>query len=137
MNFRNFKQLILYGIFGVLTTILNIFAYWVISRVFSITIVPATIIAWIIAVLFAYYTNRKYVFDSKNSSIIAIFFEAVYFFACRLAAGVLDVAIMYLFADLMGLDDVIVKTVSNIIVIILNYTASKLFIFTGKEDKKS
>lgn len=129
MNAKTFKGLILYGIFGVLTTILNIFVYWLISRMFGLAVVPSTVIAWIIAVLFAYYTNRKYVFHSKVSSLIAVIFEAVYFFACRLATGVIDVAIMYIFVDLAGFNDVIVKTVSNILVIILNYVASKLFIF--------
>ena len=130
----NFKQLILYGIFGVLTTIINIVAYWALTRLFGLSVVISTAIAWLVAVFFAYYTNRKYVFQSKNSSFIAIIFEAAYFFACRVATGLLDVAIMYVFADVMRLNDVIVKTVSNIIVIILNYVASKLFIFKAKKE---
>lgn len=132
---KDFKGLVLYGIFGVLTTIINIFVYWLITRIFRIAVVPATVFAWFVAVLFAYWSNRKYVFHSTVSSLLGVFFEAVYFFACRLATGVLDVGIMYLFVDVLGLDDVIVKTASNIIVIILNYIASKLFIFKG--DKKS
>ncbi|MBQ3402262.1 MAG: GtrA family protein [Synergistaceae bacterium] len=133
MNIKTFRALMLYGIFGVLTTILNILTYWVITRIFGLSVITSTVIAWVIAVLFAYITNRKYVFHSRNSSIIAVFFEAVYFFGCRVATGILDVAIMYLFADLMAFNDVITKTVSNIIVIILNYIASRMFIFTDKE----
>ena len=135
MNFKNFRQLLLYGICGVLSTLIDIFTYWAVTRLFGIAVVPATITAWFVSVLFSYWSNRKYVFESKTSSIFGIFFEAVYFFACRTATGLLDVAIMYIFADLLGLNDVIVKTVSNIIVILLNYIASKLFIF--KEEKKS
>ena len=129
----NFKQIILYGICGVLTTLIDIIAYWAVSRVFGVSVVTSTVIAWLVAVFFAYWSNRKYVFESKATSFFAIIFEAVYFFACRIATGVLDVVIMYLFADLAGLNDVIVKTVSNIIVIILNYVASKMFIFKERK----
>ena len=131
----NFRQLLLYGICGVLTTLIDIAAYWAVTRIFGLPVVTSTVIAWLVAVFFAYWSNRKYVFQSKTSSVIGIFFEAVYFFACRIATGVLDVLIMYIFADVFGLNDVIVKTVSNIIVIILNFVASKLFIF--REEKKS
>ena len=126
---KNFKQLMLYGIFGVLTTILNIFVYWLVTRIFRVAVVPSTIIAWVIAVFFAYYTNRKYVFQSQTKNFFAVIFEAIYFFACRLTTGVIDVGIMYLFVDVLKFDDVITKTTSNILVIILNYIASKVFIF--------
>ncbi len=127
------KQLFLYGIVGGLTTVLNIFVYWLITRIFGVGVVPATITAWFIAVLFAYWANRKYVFHSKVKSFFGVIFEACYFFACRIATGFIDVVIMYLFVDLFGFDDVIIKTASNIIVIILNYVASKVFIFRGDE----
>ena len=78
--------------------------------------------------MFSYWGNRNFVFHSKNSGILK---EATEFFGCRIATGVLDVVIMYVFADVLGFYDVIVKTTSNIIVIILNYIASKLFIFKG------
>ena len=129
----NFKQLILYGIFGVLTTVINIAAYWTVTRLFGMPVVTSTVIAWLAAVFFAYWSNRKFVFKSTNTSVIAVFFEAVYFFACRIATGVFDVAFMYVFADLLAFNDVIVKFVSNVIVVILNYVASKMFIF--KEGK--
>ena len=127
------KQLFLYGIVGGLTTVLNIFVYWLITRIFGVGVVPATITAWFIAVLFAYWANRKYVFHSKVKSFFGVIFEACYFFACRIATGFIDVVIMYLFVDVFGFDDVIIKTASNIIVIILNYVASKVFIFRGDE----
>ena len=132
MFFRAFKQIFLYGIFGVLTTIFNIFLYWLCSRIFELAVVPSTIIAWFLAVLFAYYTNGKYVFESKAETFGAKFNEALNFFACRLATGFIDVVIMYVFADLIGFDDVWVKTVSNILVVILNYVASKIFVFKHK-----
>lgn len=135
MNFKNFRQLVLYGIFGVITTVINIVAYWALTRLFALPVVTSTALAWLIAVFFAYWSNRKYVFESKTASFIGMFFEVVYFFAARIATGLFDIAFMYLFADLAGLNDVIVKAVSNVLVIILNYVASKLFIF--KEGKQS
>lgn len=88
---------------------------------------PSTVIAWIIAFLFAYWSNRNFVFQSKGP----VLKEFIEFFTCRAATGILDVIVMYLFVDVLGFYDVIIKTASNILVIILNYIASKLFIFKG------
>ena len=125
------KQIILYGIFGVLTTALNIFAYWALTRGLGFGVVPSTVIAWTIAVFFAYYTNRRYVFGSTVSSFKGILREAAYFFGARITTGVIDVIIMYVFVDVLGFHDVFIKTASNILVIILNYIFSKLIIFKG------
>lgn len=133
MNFKSMKQLVAYGFFGVLTTLINIIAYWLVRK-FDASITLSAFIAWLVAVFFAYWSNRKFVFESSNTSAVAIFFEAIYFFMCRIATGLLDVAIMYIFADVLGFHEVITKTAANIIVIIINYIASKLFIF--KEGKK-
>ena len=120
-------QLILYGICGALTTIINILVYWIATRILSWPVVASTVIAWVIAFLFAYWANRTFVFHSKGP----IMKEFIEFFVCRIATGVLDVIIMYLFVDVLGFYDVLIKTASNILVIILNYIASKLFIFKG------
>ena len=130
----NFKQIFLYGIFGALTTALDIFVYWLITRVFGIAVVPSTVIAWGVAVLFAYWSNRNFVFQSKENSFTGIIREAAYFFAARIATGITDVVIMYLFVDVLGFYDVIIKTASNILVIVLNYIASKFFIFKGESN---
>ena len=123
-------QIILYGIFGVLTTALNIWLYWACTRLLGLEVVASTVIAWIIAVLFAYWSNRKFVFHSQSPEI---FREAVEFFVARLATGIMDVAIMYVCVDVLKFPDVWIKTFSNILVIILNYIASKIYIFTEKK----
>ena len=112
-----------------MTTVINIFVYWLCTRIFSWPVVSSTVIAWVIAFLFAYWSNRNFVFHSKNSDILKEFTE---FFACRIGTGILDVIIMYIFVDVLGFYDVVIKTASNILVIILNYIASKLFIFKGE-----
>lgn len=130
-NEDSMKQLIIYGIVGVITTLIDIIVYWLVSRFMFIPVVPSTIIAWVVAFIFAYWANRIFVFHSHN----AVLSEAFYFFICRLSTGILDVLIMYVFADVLAFHDVSVKVISNIIVIVLNYIASKLFIFRGRESK--
>ena len=126
---KSLKQIFLYGVFGILTTLFDIFIYWLCSRIFGFAVIPSTAIAWFLAVAFAYFTNGKYVFESKPETFAKKFHEALNFFVCRIATGVLDVTIMYIFADFIGFNDVCVKTISNIIVIVLNYIASKFFVF--------
>lgn len=126
---NKYKDLIPYGIFGVLTTVVNIAVYALCARKLNMSTITSTVTAWVIAVLFAYVTNRKWVFHSKATGAKAIVTEIVSFFACRLLTGVLDVGIMKLFVDMLHFNDVIIKALSNILVIILNYVASKLVIF--------
>lgn len=127
--YEKYKDIIPYGIFGVLTTLVNIGAYWVLAHLLHYPTMPATILAWIAAVLFAYVTNRKWVFHSKASSPKEIAAEIVSFFACRLATGVVDWLCMFVFVDMLRFNDVLVKAAANVLVIVLNYIASKLFIF--------
>ena len=126
-------QIILYGIVGGITTLINIIAYWACTRLLYIPVVASTVIAWTVAVIFAYWANRKFVFHSTVNTLSGILKEASEFLFFRITTGVLDVIIMYLFVDVFGFYDVIVKTVSNIIVIILNYIASKIIIFKGEK----
>lgn len=123
------RQLIAYGIVGSITTIINIIAYWASTRLLAINVTPSTIIAWVIAFIFAFWANRSCVFHS-HGRILTEFME---FLSARIATGILDVVIMYVFADVLAWPDVWVKAASNVIVIVLNYVLSKLFIF--KEDK--
>ena len=92
---------------------------------------PSTILAFIISVLFAYLTNRKWVFESKAKGK-EILTELVKFFLCRFATGIFDFLCMYVLVDLLQFNDVIIKILSNVIVIILNFVASKLLVFNKK-----
>ena len=127
-----YKGFIFYAVFGVLTTVINIVAYAVCYRKLGIANVPSNIIAWILAVLFAFITNKLYVFDSKSMDAKTVISELIKFTAARLATGGLDLLIMYIGVDVMHGPDVILKVVSNVIVIILNYVLSKLIVFKKK-----
>ena len=118
-----------YAVFGVLTTLVNIVAYYVLAHPVGIPVLPSSIAAWVISVAFAYLTNRTWVFSSQAVGAAAIAREMAWFFGCRLATGALDWANMFVFVDLLALDDLFVKVASNVLVVILNYLASKLFIF--------
>lgn len=93
----------------------------------------STIAAWIVAIIFVYITNRKWVFHSEAVSAKAIIKEITSFFICRLLTGFVDWGSMFLFVDVLHFNDVIVKTLANIVVIILDYIASKFVIFKRKE----
>ena len=130
---KKYKDILLYGIFGVLTTVVNIATYWLAAHPLGLSVMVSTVIAWIAAVLFAYVTNRKWVFHSQAQGTKEIVQEIVSFFACRLATGVVDWACMFIFVDLLHFNDVIIKADANVLVIILNYVASKLVIFKHKK----
>ena len=130
-----YKSFIMYAIFGVLTTVVNIAVYYLCFNIIGIPNVPSTIIAWILAVSFAFITNKLWVFDSPSFSADVLKHEIPTFFGARLATGLLDVGIMYLTVDVLHWNSTLWKLISNILVIIINYVASKLLIFKHSKDK--
>ena len=133
-HYRKYKEILWYAFFGGCTTLVNLVAYYILTRSLRLEVLPATLLAWFTAVIFAYLTNRRLVFHSENRAIKAILLEFLLFVGCRLLTGVLDLGIMYVFADRMKLPDLEVKLVSNILVIITNYIASRFFIFRKHAD---
>ncbi len=126
---NKYRSFILYADFGVLTTIVNMVVYYLCFNIMGIPNVPSTIIAWVMAVSFAFITNKLWVFDSKSFSAKTLKHEIPTFFGARIATGLLDVGIMYLAVDVLNWNSTLWKLISNILVIILNYIASKLIIF--------
>lgn len=118
------KEVILYLFFGGVTTVANIIVFKLL-RIASLSLFISNSIAWVVAVLIAYFTNRKYVFDSKNDSKKE--FTSFIFF--RILTLVIDMILMYLFVSLFKINDLISKIIVNVVVIILNYVFSKLIIF--------
>lgn len=123
------RDVIPYAVFGVLTTLVNIGSYWLMAHPMGLPVMASTVIAWILSVLFAYLTNRKWVFHSEAVTTKEVIHEMIMFFAARVATGVIDWASMFVFVDLMKMNDVVIKTLANVVVIILNYVASKFLIF--------
>ncbi|HFL2572294.1 TPA: GtrA family protein [Clostridioides difficile] len=129
MILKKHKETILYLFFGAFTTLVNIVSYLFFTRVISFNFMVANTLAWILAVLFAYVTNKFFVFDSKRIELRFLFREFLSFVSFRLLSGVIEMVIMYIMIDLFFVNDVIVKVFTNIVVIILNYLFSKMIIF--------
>ncbi len=131
--FEKYRETILYLVFGGLTTIINIGSYWLLTGVFAVDFMVANALAWLISVLFAFVTNKLFVFDSKSLAAALVLKEFVLFVGARLFSGALDMGIMYLFVDILRFNDMVVKVLSNIMVIVVNYILSKLIIFRKKQ----
>jgi len=126
---KKYKEAINYLIVGGLTTVVSITTYWI-ARLFIDSYKISNIISWIFAVLFAYITNRKYVFHSNNVNKVKEMFN---FLLSRIATLVIEFIFLYIFVSIIHIDDRISKIIVQVIIIILNYIFSKLFVFKDKE----
>ncbi len=130
---RKYKETILYLVFGGLSTIVNISTYAFCSRILNINFMISNIIAWFAAVIFAYITNKLFVFESKNTNIKFILKELTSFMSCRILSGTIELTLMYIMINFMLINDFIVKIITNIVVVVLNFIFSKLIIFKNNK----
>ena len=133
--YLKYKEIINYLIFGALTTVVNIVTYAIFARIFHVDEVVSNIIAQIISILFAYVTNKIYVFESKSTKLKDILREMISFFGCRIFTAVLDTLLFSFMIKILFMNDLIAKCITQVVVIVLNYVFSKLIIFR-KKDKK-
>ena len=132
--YKKYKEIINYLIVGVLTTIVSLAVYYVCVIIFldpqnAIELQIANVISWIAAVTFAYITNRKFVFESKNQDMLK---EASAFVGARVVTLLMDMFCMFIMVTCMGLSDKIAKLMVQVIVIVANYVFSKIFVFRKK-----
>ena len=130
------KEVILYVIFGIITTIINIVTFKILNTVFHVEENLSNNIAIILAVLTAYFTNRKFVFNSTAVGFKARFVEFAKFIGSRAITMLVESSGFYLMFNVLGIDKDISKIAITIIVIILNYFFSKFFTFKKHEEKK-
>ena len=135
--YKKYEEIIMYLIIGGLTTLVNILVYFLVTHTFlnpgdKLELQIAEVISWTVAVVFAYYTNHKYVFKRKNEASLK---EAISFFTSRLTTLVIEMIIMYIFVSELKFDDKIIKIIAQIVVIVLNYVFSKFIVF--KKEKNS
>lgn len=129
--FNKHKEVIMYLIFGVLTTVVSLVSYYLLTSFLlnpnsALQLQIANIISWILSVAFAYVTNRKYVFESKSCDYVK---EVTSFVGGRVATLFMDMLIMFIFVTILNLNDKLFKLVSQVLVIVANYIISKLFVF--------
>ena len=115
-----------------LTTAVNFVFYFLFYRCFKWELNLSNFLAIALSIVFAYFTNRSFVFGSKVRGIKAVLLEAFYFFSSRAAVSLLDIGIVFLFAGKLGYNEEIIKLSAMILVIALNYILSKFFIFKKK-----
>lgn len=127
--FKQYKEPILYVIFGGFTTVVNLVSYAIFTRLMHIDDFVAIFLSWVLAVFFAYITNKIWVFESKGTEAKQLFKEIVSFASARVATLGLEYVIMFIGVDMMHINDMIVKIFAQVLVIVANYVFSKLFIF--------
>ena len=123
------KETISYVIFGILTTIVNLISYYFFSNIININYLISNTISWIISVVFAYITNKFYVFNSKDKKKDVMVKEFIKFVNCRLTSGVIEILLLFLLVDIMKINDIISKLAIGVIVVVLNFIFSKIFVF--------
>lgn len=142
---KKYREIILYVIFGALTTGVNFVSYWVLEHIFGNggkVYLFTNAAAWLISVVFAYVTNRIFVFESKKSGFKELFKEASEFVGARVFSFLVEEGGMWLLVDIIGMKkllfsvfgiditgQLISKVVLAVIVVILNYVFSKFVVF--------
>ena len=148
--FIKYKELITYVIFGVLTTLVNFFAFWIFTKIFGEDLyLVNNAIAWVVGVVFAYVTNKLFVFESKSWDLKLIAKEITGFLGARIFSFLVEESGMFLFVSVLGLGEssltllgftitgqFIVKILLAVIVVVMNYVFSKFFIFKSSENRK-
>jgi len=131
--YLKYKEIINYIIVGGLTTLVSIASFYIV-RFFILTqnnqlhIQIATIISWILAVLFAFFANKKYVFESKKKGKDKLI-EMIKFFLSRLTTLLIEMISMWVLTSPLSINDKISKIILQFIILVLNYLFSKLFVF--------
>lgn len=141
--FNKYKEIITYIIFGIFTTLVNFFAFWLFTKIFGEELyLVNNAIAWVVGVVFAYITNKLFVFESKSWNLKLIAKEITGFLGARVFSFLVEEGGMFLFISVLGLGEktltllgftitgqFIVKILLAVIVVVLNYVFSKFIIF--------
>lgn len=129
---KKYWDILSYLFFGVLTTLVNYVVYLPCYNLLGLSAALSNAIAWVVAVVFAYLTNKPFVFKSHDWSIQTVIPELTKFVACRVGSGVLETAMLLVCVDWLGWNGNVMKLISSVLVVILNYIGSKLFVFRKK-----
>ena len=128
-----YKSIILYIIFGAATTFIDFAIYFSLTRLLGVNEQIAQWIAWFFAVIFAFFTNRKWVFEAGSKTAKNFIWQVLSFFGSRLFSGFINWLMILIFVTIMGISDIIIKCVAAVFIVILNYILSKLIVSRKKE----
>lgn len=130
-----YKEPLLYLFFGGLTTLISIFVFWLFNSPLGLNELVANLISWLLAVLFAFLTNKTWVFQSggQEKGFLSLMLS---FYAGRLVTLGVEELLLLVFITWLGFNSMAVKIAAQIVVIVLNYVISKLLVFRDKGEKK-
>jgi len=142
--FKKYRDFLVYIVFGAMATGVNTFGFWLfyeklyilqsISISFDISNIVSTILAWIITIFFAFFTNKLFVYRSKSWKLRIVIKEIIEFVLCRAFSELFDIAFMYLTVSILNLHSVLMKFIAALLVGLINYFGGKLVIFRKKVD---
>lgn len=128
-----YYDIVSYLFFGVLTTAVNYIVYLPCCNVLGFSAAVSNVIAWAAAVVFAYLTNKPFVFKSHDWSAETVIPELTGFVGCRIGSGLLETGIIWLTVDILQWDSFVMKLITSVLVVVLNYVGSKLLVFKKKD----
>lgn len=134
--YKKYEELVMYIIVGVCTMIVSLVSYYILANPLGIYYQTANIISWVLAVAFAYVTNKKFVFKSRYTGLSGTAKEMASFVSSRIASLLAEVISMYFFVQICQIDDNIVKLMNQVLVTVLNYIFSKFWVFRKNRREK-
>ena len=135
--YKKHKEGLLYLFFGGVTTLVSFFVFWLFEAVIALDPLLANLISWVIAVAVAYVTNRIWVFTAHAAGMKGISLEIFSFYMSRVATFLLEEAILLVFVTWLDLPSMPVKIAASVLVVLLNYVFSKIFVFRKARDESS
>lgn len=127
--FLRYYDLIMYLIFGVMTTAVNYLVYLPCFNMLGLSASVSNMISWVVSVAFAFLTNKPFVFRSHDWSAKVVWPELVKFVGCRVGSGVMETVILFVTVDTLRWNGNIWKLVTSVLVVVVNYVGSKLLVF--------
>lgn len=131
-TYLKYREQIIYLFFGGLTFFVNFFVFTVLDHLMIDKTLTANVIAWIAGVMFAFYTNRRWVFVNKEQK--NLMYQFISFSAGRLFTLVLEEVVLFIGCDVLQLWTIGIKLMAQIVVIILNYVISKVIVFNNRKE---
>lgn len=130
--FSKYRDVLLYLIFGGLTTLVNFLIYFPLYNLLGLSGAFSNVIAWLVAVIFAFLTNKPFVFQSYDWSVKTVLPEATKFVGCRILSGLMETLSIWMFVDLLRWNGNWIKIIVSVMVVILNFIFSKWIVFIKK-----
>ena len=126
---KKHRDIVSYIAFGILTTVINWGVFFFSRELLKISATASNIIAWVISVLFAFLTNKPFVFKSKNWSWEVVIPEFIKFVTCRIGSGVFETVFLFITVDCINLNGTVLKLIASGVAMVLNYILGKYIAF--------